>query len=107
VKRAPAGSGLAPVASGTGAEASAGTGCVGMITEAATGSCSGASWASGWARGRRESLGRRLRHQAAAAEALRRRLLYFGGGGWSCERAGETERMNRCGREASIKILYF
>jgi hypothetical protein len=48
VKRAPAGSGLAPVASGTGAEASAGTGCVGMITEAATGSCSGASWASGW-----------------------------------------------------------
>jgi hypothetical protein len=104
------------VASGTGAEARAGAGCVGA-----------APVTSGWSRrrprarararagrrggagGRWETLGRRRRHLVAAAEARRRRqlLYYCGGGGWSCERAGETERMKRCGHGASVKILYF
>jgi hypothetical protein len=73
VKRAPAGSGRAPVALGTGAEARAGAGCV-----------EAAPMASGWSQrrpmaharaagrrvgagGHREPLGRRGRHLAAAA----------------------------------------
>jgi hypothetical protein len=90
VKRASAGSGRAPVASGTGAEARAGAGCVGAAPVA-----SGWSRRRPWARaqmagcrggagGRREPLGRWQRHLASvAATPLRWKLVDM--------RAGETE----------------
>jgi hypothetical protein len=92
VKRAPAGSGLAPVASGMGAEAPADASCVGMAPVV-----SGVSRRRPWARarararrrggagGRRELLGRRWRHRAATSSHM--------------QATGEkTERMNRRGR---------
>jgi hypothetical protein len=116
VKRAPTGSGRAPVASRTGGSGSSGRGLrrggssgIGMVTEAATGSCSGTGWASG--RG-----GRSPGAAWAAAETP------CGGGGGSSSSAAallrrwrlvmrasrrDRERMKRCGHGASVKIIYF
>jgi hypothetical protein len=74
VKRAPAGSGREPVASGTGAEATAAAGCVGRLQ-----CCLGGGGVTGRrgqrlgrglgvrAGGRRELIGRRWSYRAAAA----------------------------------------
>jgi hypothetical protein len=107
VKQAPAGSGRAPVASGTGAEARAGAGCVGA-----------ALVMSGWSRRRpraharaagREVAGSRL---GGAGSTLRRRQLVVGGGDSFAAaaaggHAGARDRMKRCGQRSSIKIVYF
>jgi hypothetical protein len=78
---------------------------VGMVTKAATGSCSGAGWASG-----REVVGRGL-CLGGGRGTLRRRRLHCGGGagfafdamlGWLRERQNETMRAR-----ASVKIQYF
>jgi hypothetical protein len=66
------------VASGTGAEAPAAASCVGMVTEAAMGSCSGAGWASG-----REVVGRGL-GLGGGGDTFRRRRRLVGGGGGGC-----------------------
>jgi hypothetical protein len=91
VKRALVGSGRAPVASGTGVEAWAGAGCVGVAPVASGWSQrrprarARAAGCRGRAGGRREALGRRRRHLAAAAARRRRwrRLVDM--------RSGETE----------------
>jgi hypothetical protein len=80
VKRAPTGSGRASVASGAGAEAGAGVGCIGVapaaswtVTEAATGSCSGGVGRVGAGRAVASSgLGGARRPLAAAARGRRR-----------------------------------
>jgi hypothetical protein len=79
VKRAPAGSGRVPVASGMGAEAWAGARCVGAAPVASGWSrrrprvCARAAGRRGMAGGRRELLGRRWRQLSAVATARRRR----------------------------------
>jgi hypothetical protein len=103
VKRAPAGSGRAPVASGTGAEAPAAAGCVGAAP-VASGRLRWRRASSGWLRwcrartarrggrgGRRERamLGRRR----LAAAAVARRQRHGGGGGLA---AYARVRMKRC-----------
>jgi hypothetical protein len=88
VKRAPAGSGRAPVASGTGAEALAAAGGVGVAPMLLGRRQSyRATWAKARARagrrggagGRRERLGRRCR-ATAALDRRRRRLCMRGAG---------------------------
>jgi hypothetical protein len=78
VKRASAGSGLAPVASGTGAEAPAGAGCVwtapvasGMSRRRPRARARARAGRRGGARGRRELLGRGWRHRAAVPRRQR------------------------------------
>jgi hypothetical protein len=110
VKRAPAGSGRALVASGTGEEAPEAAGCVGA-----------APVASGWLRWRRARaarrggrggrraravLGRWWSNLTAAAAESRRREVYGGGGGGLAAWAARG-RMKRCGLGASVKIPYF
>jgi hypothetical protein len=97
VKRASVGSGRAPVASETGAEAPAAAGGVGAALVLLGRRWSyRAMWAEARARagrrggagGRQERLGRRCRVTAAAA-GRRRRRRWLGSGGYACE---ERER---------------
>jgi hypothetical protein len=99
VKRAPAGSGRAPVASGTGAEAPAAAGFVGAApvllgrwwSYRATGAEARArAGHRGRVGGRREWLGQRCR----AAVAMHTRA------------SGREDRMNRHGRGPSVKFAY-
>jgi hypothetical protein len=109
VKRAPAGSGRAPVASRMGAEASVASGRLRW------------RWAaSGWLRWRRARaarqgerggrracavLGRWWSNLAAAAAESRRREVYGGGSGLAAWAA--RGRIKRCGLGAPVKITYF
>ena len=105
VNRAPAGSGRASVASGTGAEARAGAVCVGVALVAS-------GWSRRWPRARARAAGRRG-GAGGRREALgRRRWLVDGhGGSFAATAAGGhasgRERMKRCGPMASVKFIYF
>jgi hypothetical protein len=92
------GSGLAPVASGTGAEAPAGAGCVGT-----------APVASEWSRRRprarpRARAGRRGGRSPGVAWAA---VETPGGGGWSCERASGRDRENESMRARGHQLKSF
>jgi hypothetical protein len=121
VKRDPAGSGRAPVASR--AEAPAAAGCVGAAS-VASGRLRWRRAASGWLRWRHARAarrggrgGRRARAvlgrwwsnlaaaAAAAAESWRREL--YGGGDSGLAAWAARGRMKRCGLGASVKIPYF
>jgi hypothetical protein len=120
VKRAPAGSGRAPVASGTGAEAPAAAGCVGAAP-VVSGRLRWRRAASGWLRWRRARparrggrggrraravLGRWWSNLAAAAAESRRRQVYDGGDDGLAAWAARG-RMKRCRLGASVKIPHF
>jgi hypothetical protein len=114
VKRAPAGSGRAPVASGTGAEAPAAAGCV-EAAPVASGRLRWRRWhraratRRGGRGGRRAQalLGRWWSNLAAAAAAESRRREVYGGGGGGLAAWAARGRMKRCGLGASVKIPYF
>jgi hypothetical protein len=89
VKRALAGSGLAPVASGTGAEAPAGAGCVGT-----------APMASGMSRRRPRARARARAGREVAGSCL-------GGGGWSYASDGREDRENEPTRVRGRRLKSF
>jgi hypothetical protein len=108
VKRAPAGSGRAPVASEMGAEAPG--------PRAASGRLRWRRWRRARAARRGGRGGRRARAVlgrwwsnlvAAAAAAESRRRDDYGGGGGDLAAWAARGRMKRCGLGASVKIPYF